>query len=430
MRLPILTKAINKYKQKIMMFRRLNRLSIISDDEISDCENVSWKNAPALSLRPMRTNSYTLTTPKSLCASDLKLAWVDGTNFKYDNVTKGTVTAGLKSFSVLNERIIIFPDKKKYDFSTGTFSTMAAETPAILYACAHNNRIFGVFDSKIKVCTLGNEEDWDTFVPVASTNSYALDWDTEGGDFTGIVSYQNHVVIFKADYMYEVYNVNPPYNVQRVNKVGCLNNVSHCEVGQVLYFAGRDAIYAYSGGVPRPISEILNVSYTDSVLGGDDRYLYVNLKTGTSTWELFVYDTITGSWSKEDDIQVLQFTKLEGHCYGLLSTGALVKFNSGIETAVEWYFTTKEFDAGVFNKKGLNKVRLSLELEHDSNATLSIKFDDGAFTDVKTYGIEDRNNYVANIRIVPSDRVQLKLSGVGEFKFFGMQMEYRMGEDG
>ena len=401
---------------------------MIADDELSDGENISWKNSPALSCRPSRTTMFTIGVPKALTTAGTVLAWVDNVDFMYNNVSKGTVTAGMKSFSDLNERIVIFPDKKKYDYSANTFSTMAAETPAILYACPHNNRIFGVYDSKIRVCTMGNEEDWDTFTPVAPTNSYALDWDTEGGDFSAIASYQNHVEIFKQDYMYEVFNVNPPYNVSRVNKVGCLNNQAWVEVGQILYFAGRQYVYAYSGGVPRPISEILNVAYTDAVVGGDDRYVYCNLSVG-GVWTLYVYDTLTGSWAVEDDIHFLQFTKLAGHCYGLASTGEIVQFNSGTET-IAWSFTTKPFTASAFNTKGLNKIRLNLDLDTGTVANLYIKLDDGEFKMVETFSKSDYQSYIVNVRLQPADRVTIKLDGTGEFMFMGMQLEYWMGRDG
>jgi hypothetical protein len=446
MRLPILTPTKGKFKQKLFTFRRLNKMTMISDDELSDASNISWKNAPALSCRPSRETLYTLTTPKSLTSAGTKLAWVDGTNFKYDNSTEGTVTASMKSYADLNQKLFIFPDTVSYDYLTDTFATMVAaspaetdpdvspaptvEIPAIVYACTHNNRIFGVFNSTIVACALGNGLSWQFFYPPDAQNSYAIDWDTEGGSFTGIVSYQNHVILFKQNYMYELYNVNPPYNIQRVNKVGCIGNNAIVEVGLVLYFVGAQYIYSYSGGLPRPISEVLNVTYTDAVLGADDRFLYANLKTGASTWTMFVYDTLTGAWAQEDTIQMLQMTKLGGKCIGLASDGKIVKANSGTESGIAWSFTTKPFTADAFNTKGMNKVRIIIDLATSSTAKLYYKLDGGSFVEAASFSTVGEKVYITNIPLTPADKVTLKLTGTGEYTFKGIQVEYWMGEDG
>lgn len=444
--LPTLTPTKGKFKQKLFTFRRLNRLTLIADDELSEASNISWKNTPALSSRPSRETLFTLTTPKSLTTAGTVLAWVDGTNFKYNNTTKGTVTAGMKSYADLNQKICIFPDKKSYDYLTDTFATMVAASPAetdpavipaptvaipsIVYACTHNNRIFGVFNSTIVACALGNALSWQFFYPPDAQNSYAIDWDTEGGNFTGIVSYQNHVVLFKAGYMYEMYNVNPPYNIQRVNKIGCIGQNAIVEVGLTLYFVGAQNIYAYSGGLPRPISEPLNVTWTDAVLGADDRFLYANLKTGATTWTMFVYDTLSGAWAPEDDLSVLQFAKLDGKCNALTSTGPISKFNSGAEASIPWSFETKPFTLDAFNTKSVNKVRLSLTLGSGSSAALYVSYDDDAWFFVKAFAIVDQENYIANIPPRQADRVKFKLEGTGEYTFMGMQIEYYLGEDG
>lgn len=446
MRLPTLTPTKGKFKQKIFTFRRLNQLTMIADDELSAASNISWRNNPALSLRPSRETLFTLVTPKSLTSVGTVLGWVDGTAFKYNNVTKGAVTAGMKSFADINQKLYIFPDKVSYDYLLDVWAAMVAAAPvktdpavipaptvaipAIAYACTHNNRVFGIYNSTIVASALGNPLSWQFFYPPDSQNSYAIDWDTEGGNFTGICSYQNHVVIFKLGYMYELYNINPPYNIQRVNKVGCIGQNAIVEVGLTLYFAGSEYIYAYSGGVPRPISEVLNVTWTDAVLGSDDRFLYANLKTGTSTWTLFVYDTLSGAWAQEDSISVLQFAKLNGKCHALVSTGALSRFNSGSETGMAWSFTTKPFMADAFNSKGLNKVRVILTLVAGSTATLSYKLDDGSFIQAATFSTTGEQLYIANITLQPANKVTLKLAGTGAFTFRGMQVEYWMGEDG
>jgi hypothetical protein len=62
-----------------------------------------------------------------------ELAWVDGTNFKYNNVTEGTVTASAKSMVELSGRIVIFPDNVSYDTVGDTFAAMHGSVPMSQY---------------------------------------------------------------------------------------------------------------------------------------------------------------------------------------------------------------------------------------------------------------------------------------------------------
>ena len=91
-----------------------------------------------------------------------KLCWVDGTKFVYDGVVKGTVTAGKKSMAEYFGIILIFPDKKYYNYNTDTFGTIP-NCPDIKYICVHNNRAFGVGGNGFYASKLGDPLTWNYF---------------------------------------------------------------------------------------------------------------------------------------------------------------------------------------------------------------------------------------------------------------------------
>jgi len=420
-----------KTKKPIIVLQGLNRNSLIKDNELSACQNISSKNRPVLSCRAPRETLYTLTSPQALFSVGTALAWVDGTSFKYNNVTKGTVTAGAKSMVDFNGKILIFPDKKYYDYGADTFDTIVdigpdATVPDMDFVCEHMNRIFGCKGNDVYASALGQYNNWTTFAGLSS-DAWAKEVASEGGSFTGIASYQYHPVIFKEDLMYEVFNSKPPFTTQPGYKVGCLSNRAIIEVNSVLYFAGKKGLYGYTGGVPRLVSDDLNETYSDAVMGTDGTILYVSLYNGTS-WKLYTYNTKDGRWLQEDTLHVVQFTKIGAYGYGLASTGALYKFNSGTEV-IEWNFETKQFTEEIFEKKGNGKISLRLDLLTGSTANVYVKHDNGAYALVKELTATGLRCFRIPLKIQMDDHFQVKISGTGDFKFHGIEREIIIGGD-
>lgn len=435
LQLPVLSEVKRKIKPQVITFNGLNRNPLISDDELAGCTNLSFKDRPCLSCRSPRETLYTLTTPKALFSVGTALAWVDGTAFKYNNTTKGTVTAGQKSMVDFNGKIVIMPDKKSYDYGTDTFATIGSGTypaagscPDMDYICVHMNRVFGVKGNDIYACALGNVTDWTTFAGL-STDAWAADVESEGGSFTGIVSYQNHPVLFKTDLMYEIYGNKPSnFTTQKAHKVGCISNLAIIEIDGVLYFVGKKGVYAYTGGTPRLISIKLDETYSDAVLGTDGRILYASLYNG-SEWKLYIYDTWEGNWLKEDSLHVVQFTRIGEHAHALSSTGALYKFNSGTETGIPWELETKQFTEESFNKKSHSRIYIRVDLETGSQMQVYVKRDNGSYTLEHSYSAAGLQTFHTTLKIQRADHFQIKFAGTGDFKLYAMQRHVIIGSE-
>lgn len=108
-----------------------NANPVISDGEFHDCKNLTSDMYPVLApRRPRKVVKSGLSAPTALMVRDGKLIYVDGTKFYYNEVEKGTVTAGEKQIVTMGDRIIIFPDKKMYDISDDTFTNLSASVSA------------------------------------------------------------------------------------------------------------------------------------------------------------------------------------------------------------------------------------------------------------------------------------------------------------
>ncbi|MHB1153992.1 MAG: hypothetical protein ACYCWE_20795 [Eubacteriales bacterium] len=107
--------------------------------------NMSSDKYPLMTSRGLRYKTAAPTSLTAFAAFD-KTFWVDGTNFLYDGVIKGTVTAGAKLFAALNAYIIIMPDKKYYKPAADEFGSLEASwtgsvtfEDGLLYGVAAND---------------------------------------------------------------------------------------------------------------------------------------------------------------------------------------------------------------------------------------------------------------------------------------------------
>jgi hypothetical protein len=176
MYLPELAEINNRAKKSIIEWAGLDRRALIADNSFSSTTNLSSRNYPLISPRPSRETVYTLTSGKALFAAT-ELAWVDGTNFKYNNVTEGTVTASAKSMVELSGRIVIFPDNVSYDTVGDTFAAMQGSVPMSQYGYD----AYGVVDT-----TATTKIHNTTRVTVTPSTSYTL---TNDKTYTAATAY-------------------------------------------------------------------------------------------------------------------------------------------------------------------------------------------------------------------------------------------------
>lgn len=440
MRLPDIYERNVKAKKSIIEWKNLNRRELIADDQFAATTNLSTKNFPLISPRPPRKVHATLTAGYAMFASS-KLAWVDGTSFVYDGVTKGTVSAGAKSIVELSQNIVIFPDKKVYDVPNNTFNSFGSGTypaagsvPDIDYACTLDNRIWGVKDDNIYCCALGDYSDWTSFVNPDGSVNEAGAWQVDtgsNGNFTGIASYKGTNLVFKVDRVWKRYGDYPSnFQFVEISQLGCVNHKSICEVNNILFWLSPKGVVAYTGGVPEVISEDLNENYSSAVAGGDGRRYYISLYNGTA-YKLYVYDTWTGVWLQEDTLNVKEFVYLGDIIYALASDNKIYKFNDGTES-VSSSFETKKYTEEYSGKKAHSELFLRVDLNAGAELKVYVKYDNGSYTLVKALSATNATGLTVlkvPLKLKACQHFQLKLEGTGEYRIHQLQRKLVVGED-
>lgn len=347
----------------------------------------------------------------------------------------------------------------EYCFEEGSWSgsvTLKREVPDLDFLCENENRVWGCKGDTIYASALGRPFSWMNLGTLA-TDAWAAAVGS-AGDFTGCCSYLGYPIFFKEDAIYKVYGDKPSnFQTMASARLG-VEKGSHKSLavaGERLFYLSRAGVVSYAGGTPSNIAHAFgDVRYKNAVAGSDGRKYYVSME-GPDGYSLFVFDTETGLWHREDDTRALGFAWNE-NLYMLSSDGTV--FLTGLlrdatgqeEAAFESFaefgdFTEKSGYRGSqneANRKGLSRLQVRVELEAGAELTIMVKFDSedwedvtrnqktaGEWKRVKTLTAEKKRSFVLPIIPKRCDHWRIRLEGVGQWKLYSLSREYYTGSD-
>lgn len=280
------------------------------------------------------------------------------------------------------------------------------------YGVVYNNRIVGVKGSEIRASALGDFTNFweyaDEAGNVSATGAYATDVGSSG-DFTGICAYNNVLLLFKKDIVYEMYG-SMPYTITELCNTGCIDNDSIVSIDGVLYWASPKGIVRYSGGVPNVISTQIDIKTEGMAKAGTDGrkyYVYDGHKT-------YVYDIYCKIWHTEDEKPVKMLYNHINDLYSIYDDG-IYKLNSGNET-VEWEFTTKDFTFSSKERKNLSKLWIRAEMPRQSRLEIYARQNGGEWSRVAVKTAEKDEMFDFKLRIKKCDSYTLKFKGKGDVR--------------
>ncbi len=291
------------------------------------------------------------------------------------------------------------------------------------YGVVYNNRIVGVSGSDIRASALGDFTNFHEFVDEAgnpsATGAYATDVGS-AGEFTGICAYNNVLLLFKRDIVYEMYG-SMPYTLTELCNTGCIDNDSIASVDGVLYWASPKGIVRYSGGVPQVISTQIGIDTSGKCKAGTDGRKYY-VYDGKMT---YVYDTYYQMWHIEDDKNVNMFYNHINDLYGVYDDG-IYKLNSGSES-VEWEFETKDYTFGSKERKNLSKLWLRADMPKMSRLEVYAKQNGGQWQRVAVKTAERDEMFDFKLRVKKCDSFALKFKGKGDVRILDIHGKITVG---
>lgn len=540
----IYKKAKMPGKKYIDVFLGLNRKDVIAENEFSDMLNMDGTHYPMLAPRRVRAKAVIQSGIKAVIADnnvdgDVLTAFtgVAGTQFYYKGAAKGTVSGNASTCLVdFNGTVLIFPDKKYYNYVTDEFgdieagytnisvtfgSSGSADTnnltntisktggwgdvfksgdsltldfaskpknstftvnskytqaddnqivscvvakvdgnllyvncynrlgiklafqtgsasgtvkkamPDITRACVANNRVFGIDNGGelVYASKLGDFTNWNVFEGL-STDSWYAQVGTEG-KFTGIAALNSGIILFKRNYLHEVFGSTPQnFTIPKQVGVGCIDARSVCEAAGNLFFLSRDGFYLYNGGTPRRISEKLNETYVAAVSGCDGKRVYVCANTEGGVSEQLVYDLERQIWYRQDvQAGTVAFLPYNGRFYIAADGGMYDVSGSGYSD--NWYAVTKPFTESTFDHKGAINLYMRFQLSVGAWVQVYRRVNNGMFELCGEIRCEnDMNARTVKripIRIHKGDSYQIKFAGSGEVRIEALEAVISVG---
>ena len=340
----------------------------------------------------------------------------------------------------------ISEDKKTLRFYEDTFSlgeqtsvtisaaTAVREVPDMDFVIEGENRLWGAKGGQIYASKLGDAKNWNVFDGLAS-DSFAVTLGS-AGDITGAIRYMGYPCFFKETEIYKVYGSRPSnFELMSSASLGVQADSpkSLAIAGETLFYLSRPGIMSYSGGVPQLASTAFGEeTYTKAVGGSDGIKYYVSAHDG-KRWNLFVLDTKSGIWYREDDLQVIDFV-WDGDLYALCEDGKIwavgeVRNDVGeAEGAFPSFAEFGDFDEGSPNRKGVSKIQLRLEVMSGELA-VKISYDGGNWIPVRTLKASGKGSVYLPVIPQRCDFFRIRFDGTGEWRMHSFVREVYGGSE-
>lgn len=248
------------------------------------------------------------------------------------------------------------------------------------------------------------------------------------GPFTGAAVQLGYVLFFKENCLHKVYG-SKPSNFQ-VSMTACEgvqpgSAKSLCMVGSTLYYKADHGVMAYDGSVPESVSAALGgVYYQNAVAGTERGRLYLSMQDAAESWHLFVYDTETGIWCREDAAHAAAFATLNGNAYMLDADGCVWKLTpaegEATEGPVRWMAETGMLDPYVLDAHYTNRLQIRLWLPEGSRFAVWAQYDDGDWQRAADFAGRRSRSVFLPVILRRCDHVRLRLCGVGPCKVYAM----------
>ena len=324
--------------------------------------------------------------------------------------------------------------------------------PDIKYATVHLSRVFGVDDDRVYASGFNDYANWnlDTIDEYNEANAWCSPSQSNtkaGGNFTGITTFQGHVICFKHDFMHEIYNTKNPFRLQDIYAEGAIDNRTIQDVDGKLIFVSEDDVKIYTGSNPRIIGYKLNMPrYTYAVSGTDNRNYYLYCEDSYGDGYLYVYDTYTDLWSEQNiSSRVLSFAHNKRGMFMLLRGGYIFQMDTENYATQQWSFETELITNQTVNIKHIKKLQMLVDIPQEENSPSArfdvyVLYDNEVFDDMESEEKDKRLVYSSKgksgrlpIRVKPRKTAnygfKLHVEGKGYFKLHELEIFIESGGD-
>ncbi len=282
-------------------------------------------------------------------------------------------------------------------------------------------------------CKLGDFRNWSVFEGL-STDSWRVSRG-ENAPFTGAAVLDGCPLFFRETGLERIYpSAGGDHGVVTRTLPG-IQRGSHRSAAVIrdsLYYHGRDGIYRFDGTLPVRVSGALgDAEYLNAVAAArGDRY-YVSLERLGEAPGLFILDTLSGRWYREDD-PGLRFAcaHLDGIIYSTVRCGPLYWIGPPEDPGgVRWFAETGELALTAAKRRYLSRLRLTAKLDPGSELRVFLSCDGGPWEYKGEFRGSALDSQTLPVWPRRADSVRLRLEGVGGMELYRLSCLVEAGSD-
>lgn len=453
-------------------WRGLNRTRLIDTGSITDCDGVNI-NPPFVDAASALSRYASYAEPVGVYGFDdfLLVLYRSGGNIMADVLREGTKYTGVIGTakgteddfvhrsvvqfnvaentenivaSTFRRKLLIYPDRVSMDFAVQangfTAASLGDTHPSIRYATVYGSRVFGVDENLVYASGFNDYANWDldTAEETSSANAWVSMSQSNAkadGEFTGIWTYDNHVVLFKKDFTQMVYNDENPFRIVDITAYGASGPRAITETEGTLYFASTDSVYAFTGGMPKSVGDELGtVDFTGACMGSFRGSTYICAGD-------ILYRFRDGVWSQRVlEEPILQFASCETGLYGMVSDGILLVDDGSDDTLGEggtygdWWFETDFMAAGRLDVRRVKKITVLCQIASGAGVEAYILRDGERFDPSSSRKVLSSRGHgwvtlCALVRGMSADMHRVRFVGHGRVRIHAMELAISWGGD-
>ena len=322
--------------------------------------------------------------------------------------------------------------------------TVERKVPEMSFITECNNRLWGCSTDghEIYCCKLGDVKNWNCFAGV-STDSWAATIGSDG-KFTGAITYLGYPMFFKEDGFIKVSVSGTGGHQTKETKCRGVQKGSEkslCILNETLYYKSSTCVCGYNGSLPYSISdEMGDVKYYDAVAGGIGDKYYISMLDAKGVDNMFVYDSKSGLWCKEDNTKVKYFCRHSDDLYyldakdnTLKSVGGTLLYDvseKATEDKFDWFVESGTMGYSSPDYKYVARINLRITLEFGTNVDFYLQYDSSGVWEHK-FNMSGKGTRTFSIPIIPKrcDHFKFKLSGKGGCKIHSITKTTEEGSD-
>ncbi|MBO7240227.1 MAG: hypothetical protein J6V23_07075 [Bacteroidaceae bacterium] len=322
--------------------------------------------------------------------------------------------------------------------------TIERKVPDMAFITECNNRLWGCSKDghEIYCCKLGDVKNWNCFRGV-STDSWAATVGSDG-KFTGAITYLGYPMFFKEDSLIKISPSSTGGHQTKETKCRGVQKGSHNSLSilnETLYYKSSTCVCAYNGSLPYTISDYLgDVRYYDAVAGSvGDRY-YISMRDANNKYSMFVFDSKTDLWCKEDDTEVIAFCRQLDELYYIDARDNKMKSVRGtlpydvpekaMEGKFDWFVESGTIGYSSPDHKYVARINLRISLEVGTNVDFYLQYDSNGEWEHK-FNMSGNGTRSFSVPIIPKrcDHFKYKLTGKGGCKIHSITKTLEEGSD-